>query len=306
LSERRAFQEHLKHNDLALFTKSICEKVERPPIPPVKGIKEEAWNNKFITGLIQRCWSHSPDERPDFQQIYDELNELITEGYIKDEWGRQFWSIHFTDQDSVPWDDFIKHLMSSKTISLEDNTSFRGLAMSRKNPENTKIADCFHLLMSQIAGQRKSAFNRVSCENFGKIFLWFGPGVEPDPSKSRFPNFLERMAHLCRQPWFFGLIFNPERILHDGDKPVFMLRLSTEPGYFTIQTTQIKTRVIYIPGVGYKPENEQTIFPDLVEFTNTKLKAYEAQEGSEFTYIFGKNTEIDRGNYSAIGSLSIH
>jgi len=114
------------------------------------------------------------------------------------------------------------------------------------------------------------------------------------------------MAHLCRQPWFFGLIFNPERILHDGDKPVFMLRLSTEPGYFTIQTTQIKTRVIYIPGVGYKPENEQIVFPDLVEFTNTKLKAYEAQEGSEFTYIFGKNTEIDRGNYSAIGSLSIH
>jgi serine/threonine protein kinase len=132
LSEKRAFQEHLKHNDLVLFTKAICDKMERPPIPPVPGTKEEAWNNKFITGLIQRCWSHSHDDRPDFQVIYDELNDLITEGYIKDDWGRQFWQIHFTDQDTVPWDDFVKQLMSSKVITLDDNSTYRGLAMSRK------------------------------------------------------------------------------------------------------------------------------------------------------------------------------
>jgi len=195
--------------------------------------------------------------------------------------------------------------MSSKVITLDDNSTYRGLAMSRKNPENVKIAECLHLILSQIAGQRKSSFNKVSCENFGKVLAWFGPGVDPDP-KAQFHNFLQRMAHICRQPWFFGLIANPERILHNGDKPVFMIRLSTDPGYFTIQTTTMKTRIIYVHGSGYKPENEKAIFPDLVEFTNNikSLKAYEPQEGSDFTYIFGKLDERS-GAYKSMDSLQI-
>jgi len=251
--------------------------------------------------LIQRCWSHQPEERPDFQQIYDDLCDFIIEGYIKDEWGRQFWSIHYPDQDSILWDDFIKNLMSSKVITLEDNTTYRGLAMSRKNPENRKIAECLQLLMSQIAGQRRSTFSRITCENFGKILVWFGPGVETDP-KSAYTNFLERVGHICRQPWFFGLIYNPERILHDVERPVFMLRLSNDPGYFTIQTTQIKTRIVYAPGTGYKPENESTSFRDLVEFTNSKLKAYAPQAGSDFSLIWGTQTE-QRGAYTPINTL---
>jgi len=290
---KKAFQEHLKHNDLALFTKAICEKMERPPVPPVKPNKEEAWDSKYVTGLVQRCWSASVDERPDFQQIYDELNVIITEGYIKDDWGRQFWAIHFTDQDSAPWDEFVKNLMSSKTITLEDNTTYRGLAMSRKNPENAKIADCLQLLLSQIAGQRKSEFTRVSCDNFGKLLAWFGPGIEID-GKSHFKNFLERMAYICRQPWFWGLLSNPEQILHDGEKKVFLVRLSNDPGYFTIQTTSIKTRIVYIAGKGYKPETDNNYFEDLVDFINNhpKLKTFIPQEGSAFSRIFGTSADL--------------
>jgi len=85
-----------------------------------------------------------------------------------------------------------------------------------------------------------------------------------------------------------------------------MLRLSTDPGYFTIQTTQIKTRIVYTPGVGYKPENEKNVFQDLVEFTNSRiLKSYESQEGSDFTFIFGKATDERVGSYRSMDSLEI-
>jgi len=91
LSGKRAFQEHLKHNDLAIFTSAVCEKLERPAIPPSEKNNDKAWNNVFVVNLIKKCWHDKAKDRPDFQEIYDELNVLITEGYISDEWGRSFW-----------------------------------------------------------------------------------------------------------------------------------------------------------------------------------------------------------------------
>jgi serine/threonine protein kinase len=302
LSEQRVFREHLKHNDLTLFTKAICEKGERPPIPPEKNTKEEGWKNEHVAQLIQKCWSYKPEERPTFKQIYDDLNDLITAGYIKDDWGRRFWAINFPDQETVPWEEFIKVLMSSKTIQLEDNSTFKGLGMTRKDYENRKTAEALRLLLAQISGKTKSTFGRVSCENFGKILSWFGPG-EDNESKQK--NFLERMAHISRQPWFFGLIVDADRILfNEGDKPVFLVRLSTEPGYFTIQTTKIKTRIIYTPGVGYKGEMEEGIFQDLVTFVNDGLmKSYQPQKGSDFVTIFGTQTGPVVGSYMALNTF---
>lgn len=308
LSGKRAFQEHLKHNDLAVFTNAICVKGERPPIPP-ENTKDEGWNNKFVTNLIQKCWSDKAKDRPDFQEIYDELNVLITEGYIKDDWGRNFWLINFPDQDFVPWDDFIKVLMCKKTVQLDDGTTFtKGLSLSIKtNPENKKKSECFRLLLAQISGQARSVFNRVYCENFGKVLAWFGPGVDNDP-KAVHKNFLERMAYICRQPWFFGLPENPERLLHDGPKPVYMIRLSNDPGYFTIHTTKMKTRILYTPGTGYRPEKEKEVCSDLVEFVNSKLKAYEIQIGSDYYPIFGAlEPQQQQGNaYQAITNLNLN
>jgi serine/threonine protein kinase len=295
LSGKRAFQEHLKHNDLAIFTSAICEKMERPAIPPEKGSKEEGWNNVYVTNLIKRCWSDKPKDRPDFQEIYDELNVLITEGYIKDDWGRTFWLINFPDQDSVPWEEFIKILMCKKTVPLDDGTTFnKGLSMSKKDPDNSKKALCLKLLLAQISGQKNSTFSRVTCENFGKVLAWFGPGIDNDP-KAQHKNFLERVAYIARQPWFFGSIDKPDLLLHDGNKPVYMIRLSNEPGYFTIHTTKMKTRIIYTPGVGYKPEGDKEVFPDLVVFAKSKLQAYDAQTGSDYAAIFGEIAQANTG-----------
>jgi len=82
-----------------------------------------------------------------------------------------------------------------------------------------------------------------------------------------------------------------------------MIRLSNEPGYFTIQTKKIKSRIIYVPGVGYKPEQEKDIFPDLVKFIEVKLRAFEHQAGSEYSLIFGTSGALAVGLYGAFGTL---
>jgi len=270
-----------------------------------KNTTEEGWNNIYVTNLIKRCWSDKAKERPEFQEIYDELNVLITEGYIKDEWGRNFWLINFPDQDSVPWDEFIKILMCKKSVPLDDGTVFnKGLSMSRKDEENKKKMHCLKLLIAQISGQKLSAFTRVSCEVFGKVLAWFGPGIDHDP-KSVHKNFLERIAHIASQSWFFGLIDNADLLLHDTpEKPVYMIRLSNEPGYFTIHTKKMKTRIVYQSGVGYKPEREKDVFLDLVKFADFHLKAYEPQSGSEYSTIFGTSTGLAVGTaYQTISQL---
>jgi len=175
--------------------------------------------------------------------------------------------------------------------------------MSRKDPENEKKAKCLHLLCAQISGQRPSNFAKVSCENFGKVLTWFGPGVDTKPGKGKHKNFLERVAHIASQPWFFGLIDNADLLLHDGQRPVYMIRLSNDPGFFTIHTKKMKTRIVYDAKTGYKPEKGNNIFQDLVEFAENHLKAYDPLSGSEFAKIFGDVGFERAGAYKTINNL---
>jgi len=137
----------------------------------------------------------------------------------------------------------------------------------------------------------------------GKVLIWFGPGVDNQP-KAKHKNFMERIAYIARQPWFFGLIDNADLLLHDlPTKPVYMIRLSNDPGYFTIHTKKMKTRIIYDAKTGYKPEKGNNTFPDLVEFSETHLKAYEPLSGSDFIKIFGDSTFEERGLYDRMNNL---
>jgi len=85
-----------------------------------------------------------------------------------------------------------------------------------------------------------------------------------------------------------------------------MIRLSNDPGYFTIHTTKMKTRILYVPGVGYRPEKEKEVCSDLVEFVNSKLKAYEIQIGSDYYPIFGalESPQQPSNAYQAIHNLN--
>jgi hypothetical protein len=55
--------------------------------------------------------------------------------------------------------------------------------------------------------------------------------------------------------------------------------------------------------LGYKPEKGNNTFPDLVEFSETHLKAYEPLSGSDFIKIFGDSTFEERGLYDRMNNL---
>jgi len=263
LAQQRAFQHHLKHNDLEVFTDAICNQHERPAIPPDPTNVEEGWKNEYVVNLIRRCWNDKAKDRPDFHQIYEELNVLVVDGYIKDEWGRTWWLINFPDEDSVKWDQFYKILACKKVVELEDGSTFaKGLAIE-KNPETEKDKECLKLLLAQISGIKKLYFDHVTCDNFGKLLAWFGPGLEYKSNETT--NFMHRMRKICSEPWFHGNIDNADAIIN-GKSDHFLVRLSTQAGCYTIQTPDVRVRIIYKHHRGFQEEKTQKPelwFPDL-------------------------------------------
>ncbi len=57
----------LKMDMRAAFERAVCNG-KRPAIPD--------YVNAHIKDLIVRCWSHSPDDRPRFENIITKLNEI--------------------------------------------------------------------------------------------------------------------------------------------------------------------------------------------------------------------------------------
>jgi len=302
LSQQRAFQHHLQHNNLDVFTTAICKESERPPMPPPKNTDEE-WKNPYIVNLLERCWHDRAKDRPDFQEIYDELNVLIIDGYIKDDLGRTFWLVNFPDEDSVKWEDFTKTLKCSKSVELEDGSTFcKGLALS-KDGHSDQLIDCLKLLLAHISGVKRSNFTAVTCENFGKLLTWFGPGIEEKPTRK---TFLDRMAEICKQPWFHGNPDNPDALVK-GNKQSFLVKLSAQsPGFFTVQLHTVKVRVIYHPGRGYKEEiGAKDIFQDLVQWVAEKLvkgRKLAPVGGSEFQLIFSANPSPSMMMYQGLSA----
>jgi len=292
LAGKRAFQHHLSHNNIDIFINAIYTESERPPMPPDNS---EGWQNPAIVDLITSCWGNKASNRPNFQEVYDELNIIITEGFIQDPWGRSFWLVNFPDHDFVSWDEFLKTLFCKKTIVLDDGTTLcRGLAVNKKDPQSEKVAKCVKILLAQISGVQKSLFHRVSCENFGKLLQWFGPGIELIDGTHK--TFLERVLYLCSQPFFHGYLANPDTLLQ-GDPRLFLVRLSpTNPGTFTIQTLKIRSRILYTPGEGYHPEmGDKQVFKDyrsFVQWIKTNMKDFVPLLNSDFAEVFG-NSEIE-------------
>jgi len=289
LSQQRAFQHHLQHNNLDLFTNAICKEVERPPIPP-PDVTNAEWKNEYVVNLLERCWSTKASDRPDFQEIYDELNVLIIDGYIKDDWGRTFWLINYPDEDSIKFDDFYSILQSNKEVELEDGSRFcKGLALPPVVGERDQTKECLKLVLAHISGVILTNFTHVTCENFGKLLAWFGPGIEEKPDRK---TFLDRMDDICKQPWFYGNPSNPEALVV-GQQHSFIIRLSPPaPGSFTVQTGKTKARVTYHPGKGYLGDSEKDrskVFSSLGEWVDTQLvkKGYQPIKAvSDFTRIF--------------------
>jgi len=300
LACKRAFPHHLQHLDINIFINAICNETERPPVPPVENTSSEEWGNPDLNRIIKNSWDENPNVRPDFQEIYDQLTINIIEGFIDDPWGRSFWIVNFPDSDYVPWNEFINVLYCRKTLKLDDGSKvYRGLALKNKNdPHIEKITRCIKILLAQISGISKSNFDVVSCESFGKLLKWFGPGIEQQGDGEK-TTFLERVHFICSRLFFHGFLANSNTLLQ-GSHRQFLLRLSPIPGSFTIQTPTKRCRVIYTPGEGYKPQwvpdNNQMLFKtcsDFFNWINENMKNFVPLPNSDFSEVFGNNSHIE-------------
>jgi len=303
LAQKRSFQHHLQHNDLNKFTEAICKQIERPPVPPDTDPKnyDPEWGNPYVVEIMKRCWADKAKDRPDFQEIYDELNLCIIDGLIKDEWGRNFWLINWPDQDSVSWTDFIETVLSKKTVQLQDGTTFnRGLAIKNANtPIFTQYLECLRIVVAQISGNSKAIFNSITMENFGKLLEWFGPGIDSNEEIRR--HFLDRVGEICQQKWFHGQIDNADAVLGNNQKNAFMIRLSSIPGSFTFQSQSGKrVRINRTEDGGFQPVGGKR-YDTLIQLVNEVwLHNHSVCPGSPFSNVFEKET-TDGYMYSALG-----
>jgi len=303
LSQKRSFQHHLQHNDLNKFTEAICKQVERPTIPPDTDPKnyDPEWKNPYVVEIIKRCWADKAKDRPDFQEIYDELNLCIIDGLIKDEWGRNFWLINWPDQDSVSWGDFIEILLSKKTVQLQDGTTFnRGLAIKNSNTTIfTHYLESLRIILAQITGSSKATFTSVSMENFGKLLEWFGPGIDSLNEERR--TFLDRVGETCMQPWFHGQIENAETVLGNNHKNAFMIRLSSIPGTFTFQSQSAnRVRINRTEDGGFQPHGGKRYDSLILLVKEVWSHNHIVCPGSPFADVFGIEKKEPEDFYTAL------
>lgn len=98
-------------NDFEQFRLSICRRNVRPVIP--------ANCEPSLRNLIERCWDRNPEIRPPFEQIIEELDNIIVDYGIIDPWGRQFWREKFIGREIVPWSEFIETLNNEANVVIE-------------------------------------------------------------------------------------------------------------------------------------------------------------------------------------------
>jgi len=112
------FKEYLDLGSLEAFTEAVCTRGERPSL---KG------QPKNVKTLIKRLWDSDPSNRPDFQIIITELNNLLLECALIDPDAREFWRFSFDGRTEVPFDDLLTNLCGHINVELNtgDNEDFQ-------------------------------------------------------------------------------------------------------------------------------------------------------------------------------------
>jgi len=157
------------------------------------------------------------------------------------------------------------------------------------------------ILLAQISGIKN--LQHVTCENFGKVLAWFGPGVEVRGSEK--VTFLNRMRKICSEAWFHGNIDTESAFGLINGKSIdhFLVRLSTQPGCFTIQTLYLRVRIIYKPNVGFQEEITQkpdVWYPDLSVLIKSWLGTKLECGNSVFSSIYGNKKTSEVPIYGAL------
>jgi serine/threonine protein kinase len=257
-TRQRLFESYLERGSVGHFVDAICKKHKRPRIP------EDLLPDLRV--LIEKCWHSNPNVRPSFDEINEQLDQIIVKSAIRDPHGRSFWIKHFLKQDSVPWpqfaaafynflrlpliedpnptfdSDIIKYLYLDADLDggVEDFEEGSKLQSDPKKKEQQKQANpvsedvlklrCLRYLLVQTGAED---YNKgiVQVARFGEILDWFGPILyRRKGSPSCF--ILDQMKSLLEKPWFFGDVTSQEAQTLIGKEPgCFLVRFTSNPKF---------------------------------------------------------------------------
>lgn len=188
--------------------------------------------------LIESCWDGNPNNRPNFLQIIEKLDDCILEVAIDDVNGRKMWKENFIKDNilitEVSWDKFSEVLANYLKMDL-----------------SMKI---FQGLKSILVKNEK---DKVFVEEFGNLLKWFGPMID-----SNSQNFLQTMQNLFTKRWFHGDISGEtaESRLAGNAPKTFLIRFSSTPGNYALSKIVenvdhdkilVHIRIIHKPGEGF-------------------------------------------------------
>lgn len=249
------------YTEYETFKTAICRQGIRPElhtIPP------------SVAELLQRCWNAVPNARPPFSEIAQGIFKIAV-AKISDEHAKLFWETRITGFQ-VNWEEFEDHLRNwiSRDFNINNDASLhacenlqlsdiqtanepqlsRALVhffefndpinreMERRwgspdQPADFTIDMVIECLKTLLDADRENS--TVQLSQWEKVIGYFGPVVCTDSDPPRFA-LLDSISHIAQQDWFHGNISQAEaeNRLQNQPNGSFLLRFSSQPGYYTI------------------------------------------------------------------------
>lgn len=196
-----------------------------------------------LRNLITSCWDASPEKRPSFKEILEQLDHVLVDVVVQDHQARAMWKKFFWGKSSVGWDEFAKAIVSS--LQLSDPVP---------DSESELELNCLKELVASVPKkkrikQQEVIRERVKMSSFGNMTQCFGPYDR---------QYCHRIRRVLESKWFFGSIGQADAeaaIKEHKTTGTFLIRFSSTPGFFTLSfsgKTQLEHhRIISIPGTGF-------------------------------------------------------
>jgi len=203
------------------FVQAICYRRHRPPIR--KG------SNPLLVQLMNSCWDHEADKRPDFGVICRALDHIIVETAVTDPEGAQMWKECFLPRTSVEIGELVDVLAAQMGIENQTPVS-ECLNLGRESGLPRELFLAFRCLKAiLLPPTHHEHTTEVKLENFGAILAWF-----PSPRNGNL--FLKNLLEIMASAWFHGDIDGEEAVDRLAGKPegTFLVRFSSEPPNFTV------------------------------------------------------------------------
>eukprot|EP01125_Pyxidicula_operculata_P006743 TRINITY_DN2312_c0_g1_i2.p1 TRINITY_DN2312_c0_g1~~TRINITY_DN2312_c0_g1_i2.p1 ORF type:complete len:687 (+),score=148.91 TRINITY_DN2312_c0_g1_i2:1201-3261(+) len=268
LTERTPYDNQFKNfTQLISAVRQGC----RPELPPS--------TPPSFADLIRRCWSEDPNKRPTFSSILnsDVFNKTISEAISDGQ-----------ERASEIWNSF--GLKDGKVMEEVDWNTFKDTfckKMQIDNPESRKQdLDALRALLN--VDDNKC----VTVSNFQQFVMWFKPFR---PSVNGGPSTLDEVSELIRSKWFFGKIdkFQAENLLKGSKSGVFLVRQSSQDGYYTVSylITDKKKSKLPIPLHTRLPMDDRPLCEKVKECTKKyHLNKVLSERPAKYSVIFPKKS----------------